>query len=131
MALIFVFGSNTMGRHGKGAALTAKLKYGAVQNIGEGLMGQSYALPTCGVGYSPLPLETIQFYVNRFILFARSRQDLGFKVTRVGCGLAYYRDAQIAPMFQDAPSYNVFFDDKWKPWLGPQLGTEFEFWGTF
>ena len=27
---IFVFGSNTQGRHGKGAALTAKNKFGAV-----------------------------------------------------------------------------------------------------
>ena len=44
--MIFVFGSNLRGIHGKGAALHAKQKHGAVQGVGEGLRGNSYALPT-------------------------------------------------------------------------------------
>ena len=43
---IFVFGSNPEGRHGKGAAYVAKTKFGAKQGQGEGLQGNSYALPT-------------------------------------------------------------------------------------
>jgi hypothetical protein len=43
---IFVFGSNTQGRHGKGAALTAKNKFGAIYGQAEGLQGQSYAIIT-------------------------------------------------------------------------------------
>lgn len=43
---IFVFGSNTEGRHGKGAALTAKQKYGAIYGQARGRQGQSYAIIT-------------------------------------------------------------------------------------
>ena len=43
---IFVFGSNRQGRHGKGAALTARNKFGAIYGQSEGLQGQSYAIIT-------------------------------------------------------------------------------------
>lgn len=43
---IFVFGSNTEGRHGKGAALYAKEHFGAVQGRPRGRQGQSYAIVT-------------------------------------------------------------------------------------
>ena len=43
---IFVFGSNLAGRHGKGAALHAKLHYGAIVGRGVGRQGNSYAIPT-------------------------------------------------------------------------------------
>lgn len=43
---IFVFGSNPEGRHGAGAAKIAKEQFGAVYGQGEGLHGNSYALPT-------------------------------------------------------------------------------------
>ena len=43
---IFVFGSNEHGRHGGGAAHTAVIKFGAIMGQGEGLQGQSYAIPT-------------------------------------------------------------------------------------
>jgi len=43
---IFVFGSNPEGRHGSGSAKCAIEKFGAIYGQGEGLQGQSYALPT-------------------------------------------------------------------------------------
>ena len=43
---IFVFGSNTQGRHGKGAALTARLKFGAIYGQPEGIQGKSFAIIT-------------------------------------------------------------------------------------
>lgn len=43
---IFVFGSNPDGRHGLGAAKAAVEKFGAVYGQGEGLQGNSYAIPT-------------------------------------------------------------------------------------
>ena len=42
----FVFGSNTQGRHGKGAALTAKRKFGAIYGQAVGSQGQSFAIVT-------------------------------------------------------------------------------------
>lgn len=43
---VFVFGSNTQGRHGKGSALIAKQKFGAIYGQAKGLQGQSYAIVT-------------------------------------------------------------------------------------
>lgn len=43
---VFVFGSNPQGRHGKGSALTALEKFGAVYGQGYGWQGKSYAIVT-------------------------------------------------------------------------------------
>ena len=43
---IFVFGSNTEGKHGLGAALTAKKEFGAEYGKAKGPQGQSYAVRT-------------------------------------------------------------------------------------
>lgn len=43
---IFVFGSNPKGIHGAGAAKVAMEQFGAKFGVGEGLTGNSYALPT-------------------------------------------------------------------------------------
>lgn len=100
---IFVFGSNLAGRHGKGAALEALEKHGAVYGQGIGLQGCSYGIPTKDESLQTLPLNDIRDYVDEFIELASLRPDLQFNVTRIGCGLAGYTDAQIAPMFKDAP----------------------------
>lgn len=42
----FVFGSNTQGRHGKGAALIAREKFGAIYGQAKGFQGRSYAIIT-------------------------------------------------------------------------------------
>ncbi|RUX60135.1 hypothetical protein [Mesorhizobium sp. M7A.F.Ca.CA.002.12.1.1] len=126
--MTFVFGSNLAGtRHGKGAALTARIQHGAVYGVAEGLTGRSYALPTCGYRFEPLPIDRIKGHVRNFLEFADKNQQLDFQVTRVGCGLAYYSDDQIAPMFKMAPQHNVFFDEKWRPFLG----NGHYYWGTF
>ncbi|MCG7656375.1 A1S_2505 family phage non-structural protein [Wielerella bovis] len=101
---IFVFGSNTTGRHGKGAALTAKLHFGAKQGQGVGLEGQSYAIPTKNGRLQTLPLSKIEQYVNDFIQFANQHHELKFFVTAIGTGLAGYKHEQIAPMFANAPA---------------------------
>lgn len=101
---IFVFGSNTTGRHGKGAALTAKLHFGAKQGQGVGLEGQSYAIPTKNGRLQTLPLSKIEQYINDFIQFANQHHELKFFVTAIGTGLAGYKHEQIAPMFANAPA---------------------------
>ena len=94
---VFVFGSNLAGMHGAGAAYVAFQKFGAIMGCGIGLRGQSYAIPTMQGG-----VETIKPYVDEFITFAKSRPDLFFYVTRIGCGIAGFRDREIAPLFKDA-----------------------------
>lgn len=117
MSEIFVFGSNTEGRHGAGAAKAAREQHGAIYGRGEGLQGQSYAIPTKGTRLDApgrlktLPLDAIAAHVATFIRFAESRPDLTFRLTPIGCGLAGYKPYQIAPMFARAPSNIVMPDE--------------------
>lgn len=104
MTDIFVFGSNLAGRHGAGAALWARNHRGAVYGCGIGPQGQSYAIPTKDREMKTLPLDMIELYVSQFLLFAKDNPRLKFELTAIGCGLAGYKPAQIAPMFRDAPS---------------------------
>lgn len=103
---IFVFGSNRLGIHGKGAAKTAKLKFGAKNGIGEGLYGRSYAIPTksrpTNQEIDILSLEEIEWHVNKFIEVAKKNPKLVFMVTKIGCGLAQYSPKDIAPLFKNA-----------------------------
>ena len=101
---VFVFGSNLAGRHGKGAALTASRKFGAIYGQGEGMMGRSYAIPTKDKHLRTLPLDRIECAVRYFLWFARTNPDLRFLLTPIGCGLAGYKPRQIAPMFINAPA---------------------------
>lgn len=94
---IFVFGSNLAGVHGGGAARIALEKFGAVPGQGVGLQGRSYAIPTMQGG-----VEMVRPYVEEFVDFARRHQELTFLVTRIGCGIAGFRDEEIAPLFADA-----------------------------
>lgn len=94
---VFVFGSNIAGSHGGGAARLAYERFGAVWGEGVGLHGQSYAIPTMQGG-----VETIKPYVDEFIRFAKENRQLTFFVTRIGCGIAGFRDEEVAPLFKEA-----------------------------
>ena len=93
---IFVFGSNLEGMHGGGAARLAYNKFGAIWGQGVGLQGQSYGIPTMHGG-----VEDIKPYVDEFIEFTKSHPELTFLVTRIGCGIAGFRDEEIAPLFKE------------------------------
>jgi len=101
--MIFVFGSNLAGRHGRGAALCAMQEHGAIYGQGRGRQGNSYAIPTKSLQLTALSLDVIRVYVREFIEYAIDNPELQFNVTRVGCGLAGYTDSDIAPMFLHAP----------------------------
>lgn len=94
---IFVFGSNLEGMHGGGAARTAVEHFGAIWGQGVGLQGKSYGIPTMQGG-----VETIKPYVDEFIEFAKQRRDLFFYVTKIGCGIAGFKEEEIAPLFAEA-----------------------------
>lgn len=106
---IFVFGSNLAGHHGGGAARIAYERFGAIYGQGVGLQGQSYAIPTMQGG-----VETIKPYVDDFITFAQEHPNLTFLVTRIGCGIAGFRDSEIAPLFADAHLvHNIVLPQGW------------------
>lgn len=101
---IFVFGSNLAGRHGKGAALDAVRRHGAIYGQGFGRQGNAYAIPTKDKHLRPLPVEAVRAYVGQFLAYAQDHPDLRFYVTRIGCGLAHFKPAEIAPLFLGAPA---------------------------
>jgi hypothetical protein len=105
MKKILVFESNLAGRHVRGVALRAYNNHGAIYGQGNGLQGESYAIPIRDEDMKALPLTRINRYVEQFIKFATLNPTTHFEVTRVGCdAMAGYTDDDIAPMFIDAPN---------------------------
>ena len=117
---IFVFGSNTLGIHGKGAAKTAKRWFGARHGVGEGLIGNSYALPTLyaeQVGQLILTKRTDDDLYESMCIFYNCADDhpgLLFWLTRVGCGLASYEEAYMIELFSSIPTpTNILKPEGW------------------
>lgn len=94
---IFVFGSNLAGSHGGGAARIAFDRFGAVWGEGQGLHGNTYAIPTMQGG-----VDTVRPYVDQFIEYAKSHPSLTFYVTKIGCGIAGFSILEMAPLFREA-----------------------------
>lgn len=100
MADIFVFGSNLLGIHKKGAALCALQEHGAILGQGIGLQGNSYAIPTKQSPSRSLDLVQINKFVADFLNYAYYTPEHVYHVTQIGCGLAGFDPIQIAPMFR-------------------------------
>jgi len=97
---VFVFGSNEAGIHGAGAAKLAREKFGAVNGVGFGLQGQTYAIPTKDLEIRTLPLDNIEYYIYCFLVEAMEYPSTEFLLTKIGCGLAGYSENQIANLFK-------------------------------
>lgn len=107
---IFVFGSNKEGLHGGGAARTAYERFGAQWGVGTGRTGQCYAIPTMDGS-----IDIIRRHVDEFTSYAKAHQELTFLVTPVGCGIAGWKESQIAPLFKEASQLeNVSLPEKFR-----------------
>ena len=105
---IFVFGSNKKGAHGLGAAKRA-VKFGAIYGQGEGLMGQTYAIPTKDENIKTLNIKEIYKHITNFIKVVEDHPELTFLVTPVGTGLAGYSPTVMGSMFERLLKYdNVY-----------------------
>lgn len=103
---VFVFGSNTRGLHGGGAAAAA-VKWGAIMGNGFGRQGQTYAIPTLCFpvtrqGMEAIPTPHIKTHINIFIDHAKRFPKEIFLVTRIGTGIAGMPIEEIAPLFENA-----------------------------
>jgi hypothetical protein len=106
---IFVFGSNTWGVHGKGAAKVARDLFGAQKGVAEGRTGQCYAIPTrkyiprdeahWKVRFEAVPLVEIHRSIHRFFDYATLNPQLEFLVTKIGCGYAGYDVSDFTDIF--------------------------------
>ncbi|KJL32673.1 hypothetical protein [Microbacterium azadirachtae] len=95
---VFVFGSNAEGLHGGGAALIAYESFGAVWGEGHGHHGQTYAIDTMS------GLDVLAAEAATFVAYASAHPALRFLLTPVGCGIAGYTPAQVAPLFIGLPA---------------------------
>ena len=101
---IFVFGSNTQGRHGAGAALIAKQKFGAIYGKAEGLQGQSYAIITKDLTSSVHPSRTpnqIKQQIQKLYRYAENTPEKEFVIaySKDGTNLNAYTNEQMAQFF--------------------------------
>lgn len=131
--VIFVFGSNPEGRHGAGAARTARTSFGAIYGQGEGLQGQAYALPTKDLrvkrnnGLRSIPPKDIEDAIRRLYATACQYPTLKFCIayTNLECAsLSGYTGKEMISMFlaaadgriPDIPD-NIIFSENWMPYF--------------
>ena len=131
--VIFVFGSNPEGRHGLGAAKVAKEKFGAHYGQGEGLQGNSYAIPTKDLrvkenkGYRSIPKESIVNSISAMYRCAQENFDKSFMVAYRNPPEKYtlngYTGKEMIAMFLKAGPIpnNVHFSSEWKDEMTRQI----------
>ena len=121
---IFVFGSNSEGRHDAGAAKIAVDKFGAKYGQGEGLQGNAYALPTKDLrvtennGRKSIKPEQIIESIKKMYDIARQNPDKIFKVAyrnTNSASLNGYTGYEMIDMFNKAGEVpeNVQFSSEW------------------
>ena len=115
---IFVFGSNTQGRHGKGAALTAKVKFGAIYGNPEGIQGKSFAIITKDLTKKVHPSRTpaqVISQIDKLYEYATLHPEKEFIIAYKSNdhNLNAYSSEEMAKMFasRDIPQ-NIIFDKK-------------------
>ena len=106
--------------HGGGAARVAHQKFGAEWGVGVGMTGQCYAIPTMHGG-----VEDIRPYVDDFVAYAKAHPEQTFLVTRIGCGIAGFRDEDMAPLFVGTTALeNVALPARWIEILEEMMTTK-------
>jgi hypothetical protein len=119
----FVFGSNTEGRHGKGAALVAHGLFGAKYGVSRGPQGESYAIVTKDLKAKSHPsVDPAEIEGQIYLLyeFAKQKPDSDFYVAYSGTGknLNGYTPQEMADMFSSWPiPENIVFEEQFSKLL--------------
>ena len=104
---VFVFGSNMAGNHAGGAARYAAEHFGAVEGVGEGLSGQTYAFPTLNKDFSKREIAQMIYSKAKLYHVAGENPDKTFLVTKVGMGIAGFTLEEMREVFAGHVPYNV------------------------
>lgn len=119
---IFVFGSNPEGRHGAGSAKVAREQFGAIYGVGEGLQGNSYALPTKDLripGYRTISKGDIVRNIGTLYTVARKMPEKKFMIAyrnkKDEKTLNGYTGEEMLRMFAALiiPN-NIWFSEEWR-----------------
>jgi len=120
---IFVFGSNTQGRHGAGAALVARQKFGAIYGQSKGLQGQSYGIITKDLTkdiHPSISEKDIKKQIKELYYTAIKMNNKEFYIAYSGNGynLNAYTPQQMADMFSSfVIPYNIVFEEEFSKLL--------------
>lgn len=123
---IMVFGSNTEGIHGAGAALWALKNAGAIWGQSKGLQGQAYGIitknlnakkhPSISIAYILLQLESLQVYAK-----LASEKEFLIAYSGYGVNLNGYTPKQMANMFSQIEwPENIVFEEEFAKLLTNQ-----------
>ena len=91
---IFVFESDEFGMHKNGNANIARTFFGAEYGVGYGLKGRSYAIPTKDMFFEDLMESEIEFYVDQFIEFAKTKKRKTFYISE-------FENKSVGEMFRE------------------------------
>ncbi len=110
---VFVFGSNLNGNHIGGAAALAREKFGAVDGVGEGLEGNSYAFPTLNKKMKKVSLDALKKSKELLYKCANENTSKRFYVTKLGCGIAGFTEEEMKQVFEGEKPRNVALPIGW------------------
>lgn len=113
---VFVFGSNVLGHHLGGAANVAFHRFGAIWGVGEGLRGNSYALPTLNHNMKPVSAGSLIMAFKTLFREIDANPGMRFLLTKVGCGIAGFNIKTVATAFWKAVA--EFYDGRWTTCVG-------------
>lgn len=113
---VFVFGSNAAGNHYGGAAAVAYQRFGAIWGVGEGLRGNSYALPTLDRTMKRVSVGALKYSLREFLRVVECNPGYTFLLTKIGCGIAGWDIAQMGFLFWQVAQ--EFYSGKWYPYVG-------------
>lgn len=116
---LFIFGSNTNGFHGLGAAKTARNHFGAEYGNPRGRQGRSYAIVTKDLTkkvHPSISKKEIIRQIAELYEYARRNPNLDFYIAYSGTGknLNGYSNEEMASMFSEANSIpdNIVFEEE-------------------
>lgn len=98
---IFVFESRLNGEHLSGAALKARLCFGAQMRQGRGRTGDCYALPVKRTRNVYLQREEVQYGVSCFLTYVLCHPELDFYISSMGSTLRGLTTEVMANMFYE------------------------------
>jgi hypothetical protein len=120
---VYVFGSSKSGEHIYGYSKIAKDYFGAIDKIGEGLVGNSYALPLYEkVGKHDISDKDILESLDKLYKAALSNPSKKFKISFSKCLdnalISGHTELEIAELFKQSSSNkefpsNLYFPEHW------------------
>lgn len=113
---IWVFSTNEGGKLGKGWERIARVNFRADYGCGSGPSGHAYAIATRDKKLQIRSMEAVAKEVEAFLQYAKANPKLNFFVTRIGCDVNGFTDAQIGPLFAAAPA-NCSLPEAWKQYV--------------